>query len=94
MHDWTLVSILVEWEKALIEIKFLNAAGEVLLTANGFTNIHIPKSNDWGPSVSVNKVIGPVILTNGIMRLEIHIQTGDVIEIEAKSIQMLTGWQA
>ncbi len=89
MHDWTLVSIAVEWIKGMVTITFKNSQSvEVLLTANGLADLKIPKREDWGESVSVNEVEGPLQLNNGNSYLGIEIQSGDKIELEAKTIYL------
>jgi hypothetical protein len=89
MHDWTLVSIVVEWMKGIVTITFdTYEFNHVILTADGLIELIVPKHNEWGESVSVNKACGPVPLENGNYRLELEIQSGDTIILEAKSIQM------
>ncbi|MDD5271980.1 MAG: hypothetical protein PHU14_04600 [Methylovulum sp.] len=89
MHDWTLVSILVEWAKGMITLTFISyKLGHVCLSAEGLTRLVIPKYDEWGESVSVNNVYGPIRLDDGSYRLELAIQSGDTIVLEAKSIQM------
>ena len=89
MHDWTLVSILVDWIKGIVTITFKNyESNQVKLTADGLINLHIPKHEEWGESVSINEFIGPILLSDGNYHLELEIQSGDRIELEAKSIKM------
>ncbi|MDD1611418.1 MAG: hypothetical protein LUO95_12765 [Methylococcaceae bacterium] len=89
MHDWILLSILVEWMKGVVTITFDTYEFDyVTLTAEGLVELTIPKHDDWGESESVNSVCGPVQLGNGNYRLELKIQSGDTIILEAKSIQM------
>lgn len=89
MHDWTLVSIQVGWQAATVAIAFKNTDSEqVLLTADGFTDLHIPKREEWGASVSVNEASDIELLPNGQQRLAIEMQSGDVLSLEAKSIQI------
>ena len=88
MHDWTLNSITIDWQEAAVVITFRHASGESVLTATGFTLLRVPKQNSWGPSHSVNDVIGPVTLADGMAHLTIEMQSGDHIEIEAELIQM------
>lgn len=92
MHDWTLVSIMVEWIKGVVTITFRNSkSDEVFLVAEGLADLKVPKRDDWGDSVSVNEVEGPVKIDNGNTYLAIEIQSGDKLELEAKSISMPDG---
>lgn len=89
MHDWTLLSIRVDWMEGRVTMTFNSYKfNKVALTAEGLFELVIPKHNDWGESVSVNSIYGPVRLENGNYRLEMEIQSGDTITLEAKSIQM------
>jgi len=53
------------------------------VVADGVFDLHVPQVKDWGPSVSVNNVRGPLNGAAGRKRLEIEMQSGDVIVIEA-----------
>ena len=89
MHDWTLVSLMVEWIKGMVTITFKNSdSNQVFLVAEGLTDLKIPKREDWGESVSVNEVEGPNSLDNGNSYIAIEIQSGDKIELEARSISL------
>lgn len=87
MHDWTIETVLIDWIKGTIAITFKNNySKEVQLTAENFADLRIPKREEWGESVSVNEAEGPTLLKNGNYHICIEIQSGDKIEIEAKSI--------
>jgi hypothetical protein len=89
MHDWTLLSIVVEWMKGIVTVTFdTYEYNHVVLTAEGLIELVIPKHDEWGESVSVNRVRGPVQLENGNYHLALEIQSRDTITLEAKSIQM------
>ncbi|MGZ5051436.1 MAG: hypothetical protein ACXWF8_18745 [Methylobacter sp.] len=89
MHDWTLLSIVVEWMKGIVTITFdTYEYNRVILIAEGLIELVVPKHDEWGESVSVNKVQGPVKLKNGNYHLALEIQSGDTITLEARSIQM------
>jgi hypothetical protein len=84
MHDWTLVSILYEWKPARVTISFRSETMELTsVVADGVTALNIPQTREWGPSVSVNKILGPTDFAKGGRKLEIEMQSGDVIEIVA-----------
>lgn len=85
MHDWTLISLFIEWKDAIATVKLQAGVGEKNLIASGLTNILIPKKDDWGSSTSINEIIGPLALANGLQLVEIQMQSGDMIRIEAKS---------
>jgi hypothetical protein len=92
MHDWTLVSIQTEWKEGRVALSFRNSKSEtVSVIADGIAELVIPRRNEWGPSVSVNSVIGPTDHQGGLQRLSIEMQSGDVIQIVAKSFCLPTG---
>lgn len=89
MHDWSLVTILLEWAEGKITITMKNGdSREVHLVASGLAEIKVPKREEWGGSVSINKVDGPSTLANGNSYLSIEVQSGDKIELEAESISL------
>jgi len=86
MHDWTLLSVLFEWRSGRVTLAFKTEGSKsVKLTANGVFELHVPRLNEWGPSVSVNKVLGPTDGASGRRELEIEMQSGDRIQIVAVS---------
>ncbi|AOR63394.1 hypothetical protein KU73_16420 [Pectobacterium wasabiae] len=87
MHDWILLSLLIDWGKGALIIKLLNSNSEpVVIKANGVKLINIPKGDEWGESVSVNELIGLDRNSDGFERMKIEIQSGDVIEVVAEEI--------
>jgi hypothetical protein len=61
MHDWTLVSIGFEWEtgKAILSCRNLDSQ-LVNIVGKNVTDLHVPHVREWGPSVSINEVHGPI----------------------------------
>jgi len=89
MHDWILVSLKIDWLQGAIRITLRNNRSEdVFLVAEGFVDLKVPKREDWSKSVSINEVEGPSELDNGNFYLVIEIQSGDKIELEAKTIYL------
>ena len=89
MHDWTLLAIKIEWEAGRVESIFsTHLRGSIPLVAEGVAELHMPRRNDWGPSVSVNKVKGPSATNGDLQTLEVEMQSGDCIRIVAASFHM------
>jgi hypothetical protein len=89
MHDWTLVSILFEWKSGRVTLELRTAESKSeKLVAHGVSQLHVPRRNDWGPSVSINKVMEPSGNASGNRELEIEMQSGDHIRIIAKSFDL------
>ena len=54
--------------------------------ADKFVNFKISKKDEWGESISINKVLIFKKLENGNFYIKIEIQSGDLCEIDAKAI--------
>jgi hypothetical protein len=89
MHDWTLLRIHLDWSSGLVIVTFRNSLSrEVELVGNGLVDIQVPKKEPWGRSVSVNEVRGPEMLKGEMQTVAIEMQSGDTIQITARSIVM------
>lgn len=92
MHDWTLVSILVDWKAARVTLRFRRPdAGSAEIVGGGLLRLDVPRRTEWGPSVSVNRVLGPASAEaegQGVQRLAIEMQSGDTITVLATSFAM------
>jgi hypothetical protein len=86
MHDWTLHSILFEWKSGRVILEFgTDRLRSEKLIAHGVSELHVPRLNEWGRSISVNKLLGPSDSVLGPRALEIEMQSGDRIRIVATS---------
>lgn len=87
MHDWTFVSLSIDWKLGEATLVFLNQNSEPTpLLIHGIFSLCLPRKLEWGMSVSVNSTAGPLILQDGKVKLGIEMQSGDLIEIVADSI--------
>jgi hypothetical protein len=90
LHDATFQSVVLLWNKdARAELHFRLDHRTITVTASGVTNLACPHENPWGPSVSVNALRGPSEVGDGVRRIEIEIQSGDTIRVEASGF----GWE-
>ncbi len=84
MHDWTLVRVSFEWGRGVVTLDLLDAQSRpVSLLAEQVSLLHVPQLSEWGASISVNRVTGPLPISAGKYKMEIEMQSGDVIAIEA-----------
>jgi hypothetical protein len=88
MHDWTLRAVNVDCGAGVVRVEFDAPKGRALLQAHGLHNLHIPRAESWGPSVSVNEAQGPLEVEGGLFRFSIEMQSGDLIEIVAHSFDL------
>lgn len=89
LHDATLVGLEFNWSEA--EARLLLRVAQLphtIVTGDHVRLLEVPHEEPWGPSVSVNAVRGPAVQEDGWHRLEIEMQTGDVIAIEARAFRM------
>lgn len=90
LHDATLVAVTMEWESGEARVR-MRLSEEPVRKANihvtGSKLLRCPRRQPWGPSVSINEV-RVFSLQDGQRRLEIEIQSGDVVEIEGDSVEL------
>ena len=84
MHDWTFQSAQYDWEEARAVFVFEGYKSTNILVAQGVFDLHIPQTNEWGPSVSVNSATANDAGT-GVKKLTIEMQSGDTITVMAES---------
>lgn len=86
LHDATLIGVEAFWESGDVCLRLQTGSeGEVCIQATSCRRLHWSRELPWGPSVSVNAVRGPVRTTDSeVCRLEIELQSGDLIVIEAR----------
>ncbi|QDE91730.1 hypothetical protein BHS06_23635 [Myxococcus xanthus] len=90
LHDATLVSVTMEWAsgEAHIRVRLSEEAARCAeIRVTGSTLLRCPREQPWGPSVSLNEV-RLVSLHDARQRLEIEIQSGDVIELEGDAVEL------
>jgi hypothetical protein len=89
IHDATLVSIDFLWKESNCKIYIKswsrkeNRPVNAVMEFFGVTEIHIPKHQEWGPSVSINEIE----LKNESYKIEM--QSGDVISISSKGVNLV-----
>jgi hypothetical protein len=84
LHDATLLGISVTWADGLVEVTFrVYPNRSVRLLSTGVVNVSVTRSQPWGPSESVNEIRWSDGTGVGLSVVEIEIQSGDSILIEA-----------
>lgn len=90
LHDAILHQIEVVWdETAEARARFRDGPQRVVLVVRGMTLVNCPHQNPWGPSVSVNEVRRGDAVAEGAERIEIELQSGDVLTIEGTTIEWI-----
>src|SRR5262249_35831642 len=86
MHEWILLSIAFEWEAGRLALTFdTHPAGIVKLVAEGVVDLYVPQAKPWGPTVHVKGVRQLPARAKHRGKLEIEMQSGDIIKITAAS---------
>lgn len=92
LHDDIFTKVVIDWKKASVELYFKICAypnepkiGEtrVILLEN-FNSFSITRKNEWGESIYVNEA--DITISNNLYHLEIEIQSGDLIIVEAENV--------
>lgn len=92
LHDATLLSVTLNWESGYLMMSLRTGQhGEVVLTGAGISYLEVPHRSPWGSSVSINEVRGPDQDPAGCQRVEIEMQSGDVIVLEGAQFQLQPG---
>ena len=88
MHDWTLKSVKVDWSgrQIVISVSWAGKTAEIII--NDFSNVTVPRIEEWGPSVSINSVSEIEKLSSGEICLKIEMQTGDTILVTGREINL------
>ncbi len=88
-HDATLKSLKIDWITSVVDLEFLLCSDEhslVCVTVSNCVNLHCPHEAPWGDSSSVN-TIEIAEVSDGVIRLEIEMQSGDTIVVLGGKIE-------
>lgn len=88
LHDATLETIEMRWDAGEVILRIRTGDTEQPrreIIASAVRRLAVPRELPWGPSVSINRVRGPTDLEGGVAFIDVEMQTGDVIRIEAKA---------
>jgi hypothetical protein len=97
LHDATLVRVEVQWASGDVTVDLrtgIRKHSSVQIKAASVRNLHCPRFHPWGASASINEIRGPAPLEDGIKRLEVEIQSGDTLVIEATDFELVAQWGA
>jgi hypothetical protein len=86
LHDATLESVELAWSSGKVVIRV--RTGDVMharwvVVATSLRRLGCDRQTPWGFSASINEVRGPTALSDDAAVLEIEMQSGDLIRIEA-----------
>ena len=91
LHDATLESLELRWSsgEAVIQIGTGDATHpQRVIVASAVRRLGCDRQMPWGFSVSINEVRGPTAVGDNASVLEIEMQSGDLIRIEAGAFSL------
>jgi hypothetical protein len=91
LHDATLEALELRWSsgEAVMRIRTGDAThAQRVVVASAVRRIGCDRQMPWGFSVSINEVRGPVAAGDDTFMLEIEMQSGDLISIEAGAFSL------
>jgi hypothetical protein len=95
LHDAVLEELRLDYEHGTVLVRFRTAQGTVTLRADDVFMVRAPRRQPWGLGNShrVNRVHGPgpIYSDSHAVQIEIQMQSGDTLEIEAGAIAAAPG---
>ena len=89
LHDAALLTITFDWKMGTGTLRVRPTShSETAIVATGVRFIAVHPEHPWGPSVYINEVRGPARTEADLQRVEIQMQSGDLITIAAESIEL------
>lgn len=87
-HDWILVDIVFEWAQASVAIALDGPSSRGVLLAEEASLLEVPRQNPWGRSTSINSLVIADLPGGDGQCLDIEMQSGDIIRIDAREISV------
>lgn len=80
LHDATLLGVAFDWANGVVRLTLRTSRhGEVCLRVDGCTDLHVPKREEWGRSVSV--MSAKLVEDDPDIGVEVEMQSGDRIKV-------------
>ncbi|HET9849138.1 MAG TPA: hypothetical protein VFR68_11350 [Candidatus Dormibacteraeota bacterium] len=90
LHDAKLIAVSFDWVKGVSFLQFEGDHRRWSLRAEGVKKMQFLRTFPWGRSSFVNDVFGPTDLPDGLQSLQIQVQSGDTIEVNAQLFDLLS----
>jgi hypothetical protein len=90
LHDAILERVTLDWAAARVSIEVTTRDGAATIVGDGVIMLRCPRREPWGPSRHINGVSGPgnIYAGSDVFALEIEMQSGDKLELEARTIEL------
>ncbi len=86
-HDAVLLSIDMLWAEGTVTLGFRTASGPKQIVVEEVTRLECPREYPWGRSVCINEVRLGSSPPGGGFRVEMEMQSGDVLVIHGSSVR-------
>jgi hypothetical protein len=87
LHDAILESISIDWEQGSATLSLGTSASDKVLSITGLRSLACPRAMPWGPSIYINETSYNQAV-DGTFALEIEMQSGDTIGIQAQTFSL------
>ena len=92
MHDWILERVQIAWGEGKVVLELVDTGSAArTIEFTGVTHFEMPRTHPWGPSESINRVRGMVTTPSLGDSVEIEMQSGDIITINATGAVLSSG---
>jgi len=91
LHDATLESLELRWSSGEVVMRIRTGDAtypQRVVVASAVRRLGCDRQMPWGFSVSINEVRGPAAAGDDVSMLEIEMQSGDLIRIEAGAFSL------
>lgn len=92
LHDAVLSQVHLHWEEGTLDLVLRPVAtsSDIIVRFDGLSQFHCPRLAPWGHSIYVNRVTEALNDSSTLRRLQIEMQSGDVLDIEYESHSITT----
>lgn len=93
LHDAVLLRVQLCWEEGTLDLilRPVSAPHDITLRFDELSQFRCPRLAPWGHSIYVNRVAESLTEEGARHRLQIEMQSGDVLEIEYQSHSIIEG---
>jgi hypothetical protein len=90
LHDAVLLIVEMQWDDAKVVLTLRTANGLKRVVMNESRRLECPRDLPWGPSVCVNEIRLESVPSSSGLRMEVEMQSGDVLVIVGNALSLET----
>ena len=88
LHDAVLLSVDLQWAEGTVTLGVRTAGGPRQVVVEQVTRLECPREYPWGRSVCINEVRIGNVPPSAAFRMEMELQSGDVLVICGGSVRL------